>query len=37
MTQLVQDLRDELDGILNKVKYEVDNLKSLLNFDAAKK
>ena len=37
MTQQVQDLRDELGGIRDKENDEDDNLKSLLNVDAAKK
>ena len=36
-TQQVQDLRYELEGIRYKANYEVDNLKSLLNVDVAKK
>ena len=35
--QQVQYLRDELEGIRDKANNEVDNLKSLLNFDASKK
>ena len=37
MTQQVQDLIDELEGIQDKAKNEVDNLKYLLNIDSAKK
>ena len=37
LTQKVQDLIDELEGIQDKANYEVDNLKFLLNVDAAKK
>ena len=37
LTQKIQDLRHELEGIRDKANNEVDNLKSLLNVDAAKK
>ena len=37
LTQQVQDLRDELEGIRDKANDEVDNLNSLLNVDVANK
>ena len=37
MAQEFQDLRYELEGIRDKANNEVDNIKYLLNVDAAKK
>ena len=37
MTHQVQEFRDDLEGIRDNANDQVYNLKSLLNFDAAKK